>query len=125
MRNLDRAGYRDNTEPIFFKFKCLKFCDIVKLKTLLIMYKAKKNVLPPNLQTLFQETSAVHNHCTRSSGNGNFDISYCRTKLRSMTISIVGVKLWNSINVNFRNTNTISSFKRSYKNQIISQYSST
>ena len=40
--------YLDHVHPLFVQ--CLKFFDIVKLKTLIIIYKAKTNMLPINLQ---------------------------------------------------------------------------
>jgi hypothetical protein len=41
--NIAKASYLDNTHPLFVQYKCSKFLDIVKLKTLIIMiiiYKA-------------------------------------------------------------------------------------
>lgn len=46
-------NYREHTEPIFYKYKCLKFHDVVNLKTLIVIYQAERNMLPINLQELF------------------------------------------------------------------------
>jgi len=53
MHNFAKASYLDHTHPLFVQYKCLKFLDIVKLKTLIIIYKAKNNMLPINLQFFF------------------------------------------------------------------------
>jgi len=42
-----KASYLDHTNPLFVHYKIL---DVVKLKTLIIIYKAKNNMLPINLQ---------------------------------------------------------------------------
>ena len=53
IRNIAKASYLDHTHPLFVQYKCLKFLDIVKLKTLIIIYKAKNNMLPINLQFVY------------------------------------------------------------------------
>jgi len=53
IRYIAKASYLDHTHPLFVQYKCLKFLLIlnnVKLKTLIIIYKAKNNILPINLQ---------------------------------------------------------------------------
>ena len=122
IRLVENVNYRDHTEPIFHKYKCLKFLDIISLKTLLVIYQAEKHILPVNLQKLFMKTRNVHNHNTRSSNRGNFDLKFCRTKIRSMSISIRGVKLWNELNSNYHNIKSLSSFKKTIKKMYINGY---
>ena len=50
IRNIAKASYLDYSQPLFVQNKCLKCLDIVKLKTLIIIYKAKNSMLPINLQ---------------------------------------------------------------------------
>jgi len=45
-----KASYLDHTHRLFVQYRCLKFLDVVKLRTLVIIYKAKNNMLPINLQ---------------------------------------------------------------------------
>jgi len=96
IRIVDKANYRYHTKPLFFNYKCLKYHDIVRLKTLIIVYQAYRDTLPMNLQKLFTKTSLIHNYNTRRSVSGCFDLKYCKTKTRSMVISIVGVKFWHN-----------------------------
>ncbi len=119
---MDKANYRDHTDPIFYKYKCLKFLDIVNLKTLIIIYQAERNMLPVNLQKLFKKTSSVHNHKTRSSTKGNFDLKFSRSKTRSMVISVRGVKMWNDLDENCHNIKSLLSFKNVIKRKYINGY---
>jgi len=116
------VNYREHTEPIFYKYKCLKFLDIVNLKTLIVIYQAERNMLPVNLQELFIKTRNFHKYNTRSSTKGNFNLKFCRTKTRYMAISVRGVKMWNDLNVDFHNIKTLISFKNNVKKLYINRY---
>jgi hypothetical protein len=100
----------------------LKFLDIVKLKTLAIVYKAKNEQLPENIQSLFLKSIDVHTHNTRSSSKGNFNVKFCRTRLKSMSISIVGVKLWNQLSVDLHDVSFVSLFRKKLKKYFLSNY---
>ena len=92
----------------------MKFLDIVKLKTLIIIYKTKNNILPINLQ-FFITIEEIHSNGIR------FNVKFCKTK-RLMSISIIGVKLWNQLDANLHNVKRIKLFKRIIKNMFISLY---
>jgi hypothetical protein len=122
MRNVDKIGYRDHTDPLFVKYNCLKFDDIINLKTLSIIHQARNNVLPRNIQKLFIETNEGHNYKTRSLSKGNFSEKYCRTKTRSMAISVKGVKLWNNLDEECHKIKDLDKFKRMIKCKFIASY---
>ena len=122
IRMIDNVPFREHTAPLFKKYKTLKFQDIVSLKTLCLIYAAQRELLPEEIQTLFTNTDSIHKYNTRASSKGNFHTKYCRTKLKSMCISVQGVKLWNNLDVNIRNLNTLSSFKVTLKQHYINKY---
>ncbi len=73
--------YLDNAQPLFVKYKCLKFVDIVKLKTLIVVFRAiKRGELPVNLHKLFIETREIHKYNTRSSTRGNLMLNIVKLK---------------------------------------------
>ena len=39
---------------------------------------------------------------------GNFNVKFCKTKIKLMSISIMGVKLWSQLDANVRNVKTIN-----------------
>jgi len=47
-----------------------------------------KNVIP---------IEEIHSYGTRSSKKGNFNVKFCMTKRKLMSIRIMGVKLWNQL----------------------------
>jgi len=97
IRLIDKANYREHSEPLFAKYKCLKLCDIVNLKTLIITFQAEYKMLPVNLQKMLKKSMYVHKYNTRYCTKRNFEVKFCRTKTRSMTISVKGMKLWNDL----------------------------
>ena len=122
VRIVDKVNYRDHSEPIFHKFKLLKFVDLVKWKTLTIMYQANNYMLPDNIQNIFNKNCNVHHHFTRSKNKENFEVKTCRTKTRSFVISIVGVKLWNDLPAHFHSFHSFMAFKRGLKNKYVEDY---
>ena len=69
-----KANYREHSESLFAKYKCLKLCDIVNLKTLIITFQAKYNMLPVNLHKMLKKSMYVHKYNTRSCTKGNFEV---------------------------------------------------
>ena len=68
------------------------------------MYKAKNGSLPGKVQEHFTMLNAKHVYMTRSTVKKH---SYCqsvRTKLKFFCISVAGVKLWNNVDMNVKNS---------------------
>ena len=111
IHEVDKSLFRDHTNPLFVKYRCLKFQDLINLKTLLIVLRAKNNNLPAKIQKLFKSIDNTHSYFTRSSSKGNFDVKYCQTKMKSMTISVKVVKLWIELNKYMHNIRSVNCFK--------------
>ena len=105
IRIINKTGYREHTSSLFSSNKCLKFHDLVNLKTLILVYQARNRLLPNNVQNLFKESKDFHNYNTRSSSHGNFNVEFCRTKLKSFTLCTKGIKLWNTLDPSFKSIN--------------------
>jgi len=105
--------YRDHTKPMFQKYKLLNIYDIITYKSMCFMYKVKYNLLPINLQCMFDSTEDRHNHNTRQVGN--FAIKSCRTVKKSLCLSIKGPKIWNTLPQNIKSSRTLNTFKKTYK----------
>lgn len=50
IRIVNNVRYREHTDVLFLKSHALKFMDLVKYKTAEIMYEARNNLLPHNIQ---------------------------------------------------------------------------
>ena len=96
----------------FLRSKRVKFLDLVKLKIVIIMYKARNRLLPYNLQRLFC-MECINNYNLRH--NSNFKMKHCRTNKKAMCLSITGVKLWNSLDERICRAKSIYLFKKLYK----------
>ena len=61
---------------------------------LLVMFKAKDNLLPKNIQDMFQ----INENCCCTRPYGKFNYKYVRTILKYKCVSVYGVKLWKVVN---------------------------
>lgn len=52
----------------------------------------------------------------------NFKTGKVRTTRKNFCVSVHGVKLWNSLNMELKQCPNIKQFKKSYKNMIFSNY---
>nr|XP_049573449.1 uncharacterized protein LOC125966909 [Syngnathus scovelli] len=118
IRTIHKVNYLEHTNPLFIQSKLLKFTDIVSYQTVIIMYRAKAKQLPENIQNLFRNQEGGY----KLRGNHNFKILNIRTTLKSFCITITGVKLWNNLSEELKQSPNIHQFKRMYKNMLFSGY---
>uniref|UniRef100_A0A3Q3IAB9 Reverse transcriptase domain-containing protein n=1 Tax=Monopterus albus TaxID=43700 RepID=A0A3Q3IAB9_MONAL len=118
IRSVHKMGYRDHTNGAFIQSKLLKFFDLVGYKTAVFMYKARNNLLPGGIQKLFNEREGGYN----LRGQLNLKIHAIRTTKKRFCISISGVKLWNNLSVDIKNSKRIDEFKHKYKGMCQSRY---
>jgi hypothetical protein len=71
---------------------------------------------------MFTTIKEIHSYGTRSSRKGNVNVTFCKTKRKLMSISIIGAKLRNQLHANVQNVKTINMFKQRIKNMFISSY---
>ena len=116
VRTLGNLGFCDHTNPVFISLNLLKFVDLVKLKTGVLMYKCYHGLLNERLNRLF----SLNNSNTRQ--KMNFYVIYKRTKLKSFSISCYGVLLWNNLDIDIRSSKSVIIFKRKMKKYLISLY---
>ena len=84
------------------------------------MYKANKNTLPTNLQSMFKENTVNKNYNFRN--KQEYFHKYVRTKQKQMCLSVLGIKLWNSLDNEIKKSKTIYSFKSKYKYYLLNNY---
>ena len=78
----------------------------------------EKNVLPIGIQSLFTINSNSYNTRQR----GKFNQKYVRTTMKSMTVSVAGVKLWNFLKTNITAINKMCVFKKMCKSYFLGKY---
>ena len=107
--------FRDHTSELFYSLNCLKLPELISLKSLCVMYKAKNNLLPTKIQKYFVVLNTVHSHNTRSSSRDNFYCHAVRTKLKLFCLSVTGVNLWNKLDENIKQSKSLHIFKHQLK----------
>ena len=60
-RIINNVGYLENTNSLFLKSHSLKLSDMVQFKTAQIMFKARNQLLPGNIQKLFMDRRGGYN----------------------------------------------------------------
>ena len=119
LRIVCNVDYRYHSNVLFKELRILKLFDSIELKTAMLMYKANKKMLPLNIQRLFSVDEVTYYNTRQLT---NMKQVYIRTTLKSKCISICGVKLWNSLKMDLRNSTTLPRFKKEYKNSLLRNY---
>ena len=93
----DHLGHLKVPIHYFTIINLLNLVTWLNSKLSLLYSKQKYNMLPENTQKLFKLCQDYHNYNTRYSVKGTFEVQFCRTRARSRSLSIKGVKLWNNL----------------------------
>ena len=120
IRVVAKVNYFCKSKPLFCSLKLLNVYDLVELRTILMIYNAYHNKLPTNVQKYFSFGMDVHSYNTRQAHN--FSVIYRRTTIKSMCLTCVGVKLWNSMNKDMKECKSYCKFKRIYTNLLLDRY---
>ena len=110
----------DHCSESFADLGCLKFPDIVLLKSCIIVYKASNKSLPANILNRFHQVSSLHDHVTRHSTN--FFQNAATKNTKQMCLSIKGISVFNALPKEIKMCKTVSSFKRNLKKYLLSKY---
>jgi len=101
----------EHTTPLFKRLNILKFHDLVKLNTASTMYKIFHNQMPENIQKFFE----LKKYKYPQRQLNNFTTILYRTKRRSQSLTVIGVKIWNELGNEVKSIASIVLFKRKMK----------
>jgi hypothetical protein len=121
IRAITRSKYLCHTAPLFQKLNILPLSSLNDLQVACFVFRCRNSLLPEKFCRMFTLNSSIHSHNTRH----KCDISHVqhRLNLRSATIRIYGITLWNSLAVKLKSTSTIGSFQKQYKQFLLSTLS--
>ena len=96
--------------------------QICQLQTAVFMYKYLNSLAPPGLTqlVLFHLSSYYHAYPTSSSTHFSLISDICHTQRAAFSIKYVGVKLWNSIPLEIKDSVSVPSFKYNNKKHLLS-----
>ena len=120
IRIVNKSEYRCHTNPLFYKWKTLTFNDLVNLNTYMVLFKARQNLLPANINNIFEIVQNVHHYKTRQSTD--FQHNKFKTTAKMHTIKIHGPILWSKLPSQIKDCSTIFSFKKKVKSYLLEQY---
>lgn len=118
VRIIHKEDFRAHTNRLFRLSGLLKILDLVELRTLLVVFRAKNRSLPIQLQTLFEFSSENEDHRRRY----DFKHLFARTTLKQMCTSVTGIKVWNSQNQELKSCTTVFQFKKIFKKEKMLNY---
>ena len=123
------SDFNSHTNPLFLQLKLLKVRDIIKQQQLKLVYEFYKNLLPTDLQSIFELNSDIHSYQTNSAHKHLLHIP----RIYTATYGNKSIKyhcpiLWNAIdndsknNVPIDNIHNISQFKRTLQKHFLHCY---
>ena len=121
IRLLTGSGYREHTNPLFYRAKCLKLNDIYSLETAKLMYKIHNNVLSFTNSDKFNLIKNCYTHKTRLTHKNNCFLPRTRTRLGQKSLSFAGIKIWNEIPSILKEV-SFYRFKKAVKAHFLSTY---
>ena len=121
LRAVSNSEYRSHSNPLFIKYTQLKISDLCNHNIGIFMYKYCNNLLPFSFNNMFKTNAENHDYNTRNALN--FEYPNNKLNFCDKSISYQGVKTWNNIPNHVKSSKNLNSFKTSFKQLIISDYS--
>ena len=93
VRIISKSPYDAHTQPIFSRFKLLKFENIIELQLCKLLFLYQKDFLPESFNTMFATNKQVHSYNTRNKNSFRLPY-YCRThKLKNSLLVFKALSL--------------------------------
>ena len=113
IRNLDNSKYNAHTDPIFTKHNILKFNDILKLNSIILMYKYEHLLLPESFVNMFGKIS---------DRSRNYRIDIVKNKTLEAFPKAYLPKIWNSLPMEVKYSNSLKEIKKNVKTHLLEVY---
>ena len=114
IRIISKAPYLAQTEPLFRRYKTFDVFELNKYNLATFMFLCYKGTIPASLSIKFCTNSDIHSYYTRQSSN--FHIPLVRTNVSQNSIFFKGPIIWNNLQSKIKESPTLNTFKRRYKN---------
>jgi len=118
IRIVTNSKPRDHTVPLFKNLYILPVKSINDFQVACFVFRCFNNLIPAKFCSMFSTNSTVHSYNTRH--KSNLKHNYHRLALRSHTVRIYGVMLWDSLSDELTKLTSVNYFRRHYKRLLIS-----
>ena len=120
IRAVNFLPYNTHTNDYFKNMKILKLNDQFKFQSSQYIFKTLYFNNDSELKSNLIQHSDIHNHNTR--GASKFNVPKYKNKKSQFNIDFSGIKIWNSLPLNIKNSKTLSDFNRKLKSTLLSSY---
>ena len=117
IRIITKSDYRLPAGPLFVKLGVLPVYELIKFHTLLFMFKLQNENFPSIPSIKFILNSDIHSYSTRQ--RNNLRLPRNRTTRACNSFYRVGIKEWNSLNIQIKDSSTVSRFKLLLKRSLV------
>ena len=107
IRIIIKNAFHAHTDPLFIQLEILKFHNIYKFQTLKFMFLFKNDVLPELFKDMFSLRSQTHSYNIHIRNLKSLYTFSCRTNIRKFAIRFQGPILFNRLNSNIKNAQSI------------------
>ena len=114
--------WNDRATPYYAKLKILKLQDLVKLETAAFVYSYKSGQLPPTFQNYFTALNNIYVKPTRATSSHNFFVPFSKTLKLQRSTKYLGPKIWNSLDLEIKNSKSLKTFKSRLKYSWLESY---
>ncbi len=118
IRIVTNSKPRDHTVPLFKNLQILPVQSLNDFQVACFVFRCFNNLIPAKFCSMFSTNSTVHSYNTRH--KSNLKHNYHRLALRSHTVRIYGVIVWDSLSDELTKLTSINYFRRHYKRLLIS-----
>ena len=113
IRLISNSHYLEHTAPLFESLKLLNLYNIFKYNCFLLVHKCTKENYFPEFKKKLQTSSSIHSYETRN--NNQLRVPLEKLKLCQKSYKYISIKLWNDVNEDIKNINSIITFKKKVK----------
>ena len=109
--------------PLFDRPQILKLNDMFRLQVASFVYECTNNIASVYFTNYFTRINIIHRISThRSMENDLYAVSCNTTQYGLISIHYSGVRLWKSLPLEIKDSNTLSNFKRKLKHYCLGCY---
>ena len=113
IRLISNSHYLEHTAPLFKSMELLNIYQIFKFNCLLLVHKCTKNNYFLEFKRKLHNNYSIHCYETRI--NNHLRLPLEKLKLCQKSYLYISIKLWNDVNKDIRNMNSIITFKKKVK----------
>ena len=113
IRLISNSHYLEHTEPLFKSLELLNIYQIIKLNCLLLVYKCTKNNYFLEFKNKLHVNSSIHSYNTRI--NTLLRLPSDKQTLIRKSYICKSIELWNAVNADNRNANSVVVLKKKIK----------